>query len=242
MTSASNTGGAPAFDAALCVFATGRYVEFLPNLATTVRRHFLPGKTVQIVVFTDHTDPSDWADLLVSTPHLPWPLGTLLRYHFLWAARDVLLRYRHIFMCDADMRFVGEIGDEILSARTATLGQCNAAQSLRTLPYCRIANSAATIPIGAGAHYYVGGFQGGESQSYLADCAAIAGMIDADLRKGIIATWHDESYWNRYLCDHPPTKALCSEYCLNEQEVNPRTKIIALIKDHNAYRAWSPKC
>ena len=34
-----------------------------------------------------------------------------------------------------------------------------------------------------------------------------------DESRGIIAYASDESYWNRYLIDHPPTLELSPDYC-----------------------------
>jgi hypothetical protein len=68
--------------------------------------------------------------------------------------------------------------------------------------------------------------------------------INEDESNGVLATWHDESHWNRYLTIYPPTKVLGPEYCYPDVpndyyrdkwraaglgEVQP--KILALTKD-----------
>jgi FkbM family methyltransferase len=65
----------------------------------------------------------------------------------------------------------------------------------------------------------------------------MAAEIDADLKRGVIAQWHDESHWNAYLAKEPPQVSLPPPYCWGEPEgCPPGTRILALAKDHAAYR------
>lgn len=41
----------------------------------------------------------------------------------------------------------------------------------------------------------------------------MARWIDEDALNGVTAVWHDESHWNRYLVNHPPTLSLTPSYC-----------------------------
>lgn len=48
-------------------------------------------------------------------------------------------------------------------------------------------------------------------------CRAVAEMSADDMRRGLIAVWHDESYFNRYRLDHMETiKALPPTYGMPE--------------------------
>jgi len=220
------------YNVALCVFATGRYSEFLRPLVATVEKHFLTSHNVDLLAFSDQQVPA--VCLGIPTPHLPWPLGTMLRYHFLPNAG--LDAYDYVFMCDADAYFIGDVGDEVLGDLVASLSRGNARVSPDAITYCRNPESAAYVPFGSEGHYYIGGFQGGRSKQYLAACAAMVEMVNQDLSNNTIPSWHDESYWNAYLRNTPPTVALPMDFCLPVDVQTDGTKLRALYKDHAAYR------
>jgi hypothetical protein len=220
---------------ALCVFATGRYVEFISALAESVDEYFLPEARTQLILFSDQQ--SDVVDHVCFVSHAPWPLGTLLRHHYL-LKKPFLRDYDYLFLCDADMVFIRPVGAEILGSRVALLGHHHTRFQPWQYPYCRKKDSTAYIPHPQGEYYFVGGFQGGASETYLADCEALATAVRMDLRNHVIADWHDESYWNRHLVDHPPTVVLPWGYAMAESEVTTETRISFVVKDHDAYRDW----
>lgn len=222
-------------EVALCVFATGRYTEFLPRLIATVRKFFLAPLYVDVVVLTNQTELACDCDQALFVPQLPWPLGSMLRYHFLAKARETLSKYKYIFMCDADMLFAGHVGTEVLGRLVATESVENV-KAINNVPFCRNKASTAYIPAGKGQAYYAGGFQGGTSAAYLSACDTIMQMIDEDLNARIIAHWHDESYWNAYLFRSRPTVALSSDYCASDTHMTAATKIVALTKNHKLCR------
>lgn len=57
-----------------------------------------------------------------------------------------------------------------------------------------------------------------------------------DFANGIIATWHDESHWNRYLIEHPPTVVLPYHYSCNRKRYNPDAKILVSEKDNREFQ------
>jgi len=161
----------------------------------------------------------------------------MLRYHFLVAAK-CLGKYEYLYLIDVDARFVRKIGSEIIGNRVALLGHHHTKFAPYQYPYCRDKQSAAFVPFEQGQFYYVGGFQGGQTSTYLQDCRVIAAAISQDLRGGRFAQWHDESYWNRHLVDHLPTNSLPWEYATSEAETTGEERIVFVVKDHEAYRAW----
>ena len=94
---------------ALCCFATGRYQEFLPALAASARLHFHVGQQVTLVALTDGDGVPEGFDHHYPVPHLRWPYGTLYRYRWLAERAKELQDQDYVFMCDADMRFVGPV-------------------------------------------------------------------------------------------------------------------------------------
>lgn len=221
----------------LAVVATGKYVEFLPALKASVDEFFMRGHEVGQVVMSDYYPKND----VFYSPHEPWPGPTIHRHKHLARVGDAfgdLWNFDYIFMVDADMRFVAPVGDEILSDLVGTIhpGFWNKPRSQFT--YEHRPESQAGIPAGAGLRYYAGGFQGGRTEIYLRACKAISERVAQDEANGITAVWHDESHWNRYLFENPPTLELDPGYCYPESWDLPfERKLLALDKDHSAMRA-----
>lgn len=232
---------------ALCIIATGRYDCFVGPLLDSAREFFLAGHERRFFVFSDRPMQEDDA-LWVPTPHRPWPGPTLYRYHTMLGAECFLRDHDYVFYCDADMRFVAHVGEEILPTRhppptthhsplTAVLHPGYCWRRPGNVPYERRPESRACVPPGGGARYYAGGFQGGESAAWLRVCRALAEAIDDDARRGITARWHDESHWNRLLADNRPEIVLPPGYCSHEDRPEPDRRILALNKNHAELRA-----
>lgn len=224
---------------ALCVFATGRYQEFLPQLRDSAREFFLPDDHPDLVAFTDGDSIPDGYDRHYQVPHLKWPYGTLYRHRWLLERERDLRAYDYVYLCDVDLRFIKPIGEEIIGRLVVVQHAGHIGKSTVSLPYIRNRKSAGYVKVGLGIGYYAGGFQGGTSQKYIRVCRKIDEMVQQDERHGCIADWHDESYLNSYLVQHPPQVVLSPDYCWSELtlERRPTAKIIALHKDHAAFRA-----
>src|SRR3990172_7510485 len=129
---------------ALCTFATGRYKEFLQQLADSAKQHFLVNHDVELIAFTDGDPPQEF-DRHYNVPHLLWPYGTLYRYRWLYEQITDMRNYEYVFMCDVDMRFVDDIANEILGNIVAVLHAGHLNKRPRSLPFVRESRSAACI-------------------------------------------------------------------------------------------------
>lgn len=219
------------------IIATNRYLSYVESLIRSMQEFVVVENTqLKFFVFTDRKKVCQPA-IRLAVPHKPWPNSTLMRYHFFLEHREQLEQCSHLFYCDADMRFVGRVGSEIVHTRVATLHPGYYEKPADRFTYERRPESKAYIPCGVGEHYYCGGVQGGETKAYLEMSETISQWVDEDQKKGIIAIWHDESYYNRYLLNNPPTKTLSPSYCYPESWTLPYEKrILALDKDHNKMR------
>ena len=54
---------------------------------------------------------------------------------------------------------------------------------------------------------------GGTSAAFLEMARTLNKAIEEDLKKNVIARWHDESHLNRYIVDRDDYRLLNSEYC-----------------------------
>ncbi len=222
------------------VVATGKYSQFIPPLIKSARKHFCQGHEVTYFIFTDGAIPPEKDQVVLHHTKMGWPFDTMLRYQAYVAHWDQLSSQDYLFACDADMLFVDNVGDEILGELVATMhpGFYNGS------PFPRIRGSYDTNPLSTacvrnheGAYYFAGGFYGGRASAVLEMAETNLKHIYQDLAHGVIALWHDESHWNRYCIDHPPTVILSPSYCYPENWNLPCSrKLLALDKDHAAIR------
>jgi len=210
----------------LLVIATNKYIEFLPNLLDSVKRNFLKNHNVEIFLFTNNSNIDDVT--VIPTEHKPWPWMTLGRYQLFQKLKEYPKKDYYYYI-DVDMLVLGDVGEEIFGERVATIhGKFkkrpgNYDRNPKSLAYI----SEEEIPRDVIAPYYCGGFQGGSE--FLEDAAILASRIDIDFQNGVMAEWHDESHWNRYLLDFAPDVVLPSIYCnLKHDE---KAKIAVVKKD-----------
>ena len=218
----------------LLVMATGKYTRFIDPLVESARKYFCKGHTVTYFVFTDGQIPLAEDIVPIYQSRLGWPFDTMMRYHVYVKNAALFSDQDYLFACDADMLFVDTVGDEILSERVATLHPGFIAQ--RGSYDCN-PQSLAYVATAEGDHYFAGGFYGGSRQEMLNIAHMLSSCIDQDLNRGIIPVWHDESYWNRYCIDYPPTLILSPAYLYPESwDIPYPKKLLALDKNHQEMR------
>lgn len=218
----------------LLVVATGKYIRFVEPLIESAGRHFLKNHHVTYFIFTDQEPIPLPNTIYVFQNRLGWPFDTMHRYHIYYQNKGLFNQQDYLFATDADMLFVGDVGDEILGERVATLhpGFIGQRGSYETDP-----DSRACVRSGEGKYYFAGGFYGGARDAFLHILKTNIIGIENDLNRGIIAVWHDESHWNRYCIDYPPTVILSPSYCYPESWSLPYPKkLLALDKDHAKLR------
>ena len=221
----------------LLVIATNKYIQFVEPLFTSAQQHFLVNHEVTMFVFTNMALPQRPGIHKIFLDHLGWPGATLMRYHVFSQHAHELADQDYLFYCDADMRFVAPVGDEILGDLVGTIhpGFYEKPRSMYT--YETRPESLAYIPDDQGTRYYAGGFNGGKRERFLGLADTVVRMIDEDLSHGVVAVWHDESFLNRYFLSNPPTVALPPSYCYPESWQLPfEKKLLALDKNHAEMR------
>jgi histo-blood group ABO system transferase len=227
---------AEAAKVALCITATGRYVNFAKDLVESCRPLFLCNHDVTYFIFTDQ--PLDAApDVKVKTwKRFGWPWDSMNRTSAYLSAEKELIDFDWVFASDADMLCVGSIGDEILGQTVGTThpGFVNRAGSFEGNP-----RSCAYVPRSLRRTYYAGGLYGGSADGFLDICRECQKAQQQDSERGVMAIWHDESHLNRYFSYHPPAVTLSHYYCFDDRRIQPGLpiKYVARSKDHAACRA-----
>lgn len=218
----------------LLIVATGRYIQFVESLINSADKYFCKNHKVTYFIFTDGQPPKRNDVVKVDHQRLGWPHDTLRRFTVYHKNKELFKNMDYLFATDADMLFVDDVGDEILSDRVATQhpGFVGRRGTYETRPI-----SSACVRSNEGKIYFAGGFNGGSRDEFLRMAETISRNIDQDLNKNFIALWHDESHLNRYFIDNPPTCVLNPSYCYPESWRLPYPKkLLALDKNHSALR------
>lgn len=230
------------YNVGLLVSATGKYIEFVPNLIASAQKYFLSNHNVTYFIFTDFPIQSIGSIVIVPATKLPWPYATLNRTQFYYDSRALFAKMDYLFACDSDMLFFNTVGDEIIGSLVGTTHPQFATMGA---PYETNPISQAYVAPHEGSTYYAGGFYGGSQDRFLDLCKSIIHQSTIDQQNGYIAVWHDESYLNRYFIDFPPQKILPCAYCHPDEDTisqypylhhTNEPKIIALTKIHTDYR------
>jgi histo-blood group ABO system transferase len=235
----------------LIMIATNKYNSFLQPLIDSADEFFFIGDSYDIYVFT--SDPaielkSERATIYIHEI-LPFkfPQATLYRYDIMTRFKDWFYS-EYLFYLDVDMKFVDYVGDDICDVGlTAVLhpGYWKGGWGSRhTHPA-----SMAYLKPELWKAYCCGAFQGGKREMYLDAAQVMAEAIKIDLDTagnlgyvknwGILAEWHDETFWNWYLRTQSPydVMTLPPSYCYPETWTLPlEKKIIALDKNHEQLR------
>lgn len=157
-------------------------------------------------------------DFIVLPGRPGWPDATLYRYHVVrenWQQAR-LGSFTHMFLSDADMRFEGPVGAEILGqwGLAATLHPGYVGKPRAEFPYETRPQSSSRIKPEDGSLYFCGGFIGGRTHAFKQLCNRILYRIDMDREKHeLVPVWHDESVLNRVLSIYPPELVLSPAYC-----------------------------
>ena len=249
----------------LLTIATGRYIEFLPDLYASIDKNFLKNNQLKCYLFTDNIEAA--AKMIPATSdRLDYYFFQIERYGF---PGDTLFRYRHfssldgrltekqldkpdyLFYSDADMAIVDEVGYEILPEEkvglvaTAHPGFYRGRTPQHPLgtPETRTESKAFISPSRYRPCYVAGGFNGGAYDAFISMSKNISDAIDEDQKNNITAVWHDESHLNEYVTrpdNLKRLKILTPSYCFaqsyNPHEVGYFPKIVALDKNHSEMR------
>lgn len=219
---------------AFLILGTNKYFDLAKRAESSVYKWVkIPDTKINVKIFTNNDRLEHF-----HIDHLPWPLITLMRYHYFTQYAQELAKYDYLFYMDADLECVAPIGDEILGNLVATQHPGWWGQNSRSLPFCRINGSTAEVADPLYDKYFYGAFQGGSSQAYLEMSRVLRDNIAADLKHNFIAPWHDESHMNRYFKDNPPDVILGKDYAWPEEYgKNLKTKIVAKQKNHLEIRS-----
>lgn len=198
----------------LCI-ATGNYKSFVQQLIDGIANNFLIHHEREIYLFTDEERdyPSRLKVIQTIIPPYKWPEASMLRFK-MYTSRTYDCDY--IFHSDIDMRFVDQVGEEILSDIVAVKhpGFYNNYKGSSKGSWEERPESHCYVPPEKRITYVAGGFNGGKTEVFYKAMEQMRDWIDKDLENGIVPRFHDESAFNKFIAGG--IKFLTPSYCMPE--------------------------
>ena len=191
--------------------ATGKYIDLFEQLKESIKINFFKEDDVDIFLFTDSDREYEDNVKKIKIEKGGWPKDTLYRYHYFLMAKEQLMKYDFLIYLDVDLKVVSKVGKEMIGDLVAVHHPGFYQKNNGT--YERRTKSTAAVPMNITSPYYCGGLQGGRPKNYLKACEEMVKNIETDEKNGIMAVWHDESHWNKYLTKNKPERSLDPTYC-----------------------------
>jgi hypothetical protein len=186
---------------AILTIATGKYIKLFPNFIENIKLKFLPNHNKTLFLFTDqHVD----YDNVIKISHLPWPLCTLLRFYYFKQIETTLHQYDIIYYIDVDMIIHDIIDEEVIPENEEIIAAKHYwYDTSKGLYETNISSTAYVNSDDLIGKYCQGCFYGAKSISFINMINQLNSNVIEDLKKNVIAVWHDESHFNKYILEHP---------------------------------------
>lgn len=188
---------------AILYIALGKYDIFWPEFYESCEKHFCMGVNKHYFVFTDSDQIKTNKNITaIFQDDLGWPFSTLYRYKMFDRIKQTLGKFDYIVYLNGNCQFVSAVTlDEFFGTYPESLVACihpgyhDANPSAFTTERRFISSAYIKNP----KKYYAGGINGGSSAVFLQALPSLNQLIESDLQRGVLAVWHDESYWNAFL-------------------------------------------
>lgn len=190
---------------------TGKYKIFWQDFYLSCEKNFIPEAEKHYFVFTDSPEiefESDNKNIhRIYQENLGWPNNTLKRYEIFLKSQEKLVGMNYIFYLNANLLFLEKItAEEFLPQNQEKLVGCLHPgyydKPVKKFNYEDNPLSTAFVDKKDGKFYFAGGINGGKTVNFLEAIKTLSQNIEKDEQVKIIAKWHDESHWNRYLNEH----------------------------------------
>ncbi|HAQ02955.1 TPA: glycosyl transferase family 6 [Candidatus Nomurabacteria bacterium] len=222
---------------------TGKYSIFWKDFYLSMEEKFISDVEKHYFVFTDNPtidfENENRRIHRIYQRDLGWPDNTLMRFNTFLQIEEELLNMDYLFFFNANLI----IKEKITSEEFLPTGNENLVATLhpgfynknrKKFTYENNRKSTAFINKNEGEHYFAGGLNGGKTADFIEAMKTMRDNVDIDKKNNIIAKWHDESHWNKYLINRSNIKILPPSYLYPEGWKLPFPPII-LIRDKNKY-------
>ena len=216
---------------AILYVCTGKYEIFWKDFYLSCEKNFIEGAEKTYFIFTDSVEVYDEKNnpniQKIFQKDIGWPFNTLKRYEMFSRLADKLKDFDYTFFFNANLLFIEKITEEeFLPKNNERLlgvihpGFYNTPKN--TWPYELDSKSTAVIDINKAQYYYQGAINGAQTKEFLQAIKTLKNNTCTDLENNIIALWHDESQWNKYLSENKNiVKSLSPSYLYPENSNLP---------------------
>ena len=205
---------------------TGPYKLFWEDYYNSFEKNFLLDYEKHYYVYAEAFDQGleKYKDVenvtLIHIDAMPWPLITLLRFRYFLIVEDELKKHDYLMFSNANI-----VCDTVVTAEEflpneadgQEMSYCQHPGYWKTQkynkPYDRNKKSNAYIPYNCGKDYVIGAMFAGRTDAFLRMTHVLNDRIEDDLKRNVIARWHDESQLNRYIVGKTNYKLLSPSYC-----------------------------
>lgn len=225
---------------------TGNYKVFWKEFYLSCEKNFITESERHYFVFTDSPEIEFEKENprihRIYQKNLGWPDSTLRRFDMFLGIEKDLKDFDYLFFFNADLLILNKItADNFLPKTNENLvavlhpGYFNKKRA--KFSYEKNKKSTAFIDPNSGKYYFAGGLMGGRTKYFLSASKEIKKNIDLDIKNNLLAIWHDESHWNKYLETYKNIKILDPGYLYPEAAKISFKKMI-MIRDKRKYFSY----
>ena len=225
---------------AILNISIGSYVVFWEGFYKSAEQYFLPGCEKHYFVYTDKKNlyASNSSNItILYQEDMGWPFNTMKRFAMFKRCERELTKFDYVFFVNGNAEFKQVINESFINYKKDLITIVHPGMSntkIDKVPYERREESNAFVKTGKGNYYVQGAFIGGKSDAFIKMIDELDILIEEDLKNGIIAVWHDESFLNKYIIDRNDVQIAGRQYLYYEEVVFPWKPFI-LLRDKSKY-------
>ncbi len=223
---------------AILNISIGDYAVFWKDFYLSAKQNFMVDCDREFFIFTDKDNifGNDQDDVhILYQEDMGWPFNTMKRFHMFRSILDQLEGFDYIFFVNGNALFSYPLTSDLITKNLVVVEHPGMHfVSNNDAPYERRKVSRAYVAKGNEKKYVQGAFYGGSYARFSEMVIELDNKTEDDLRRGIIAVWHDESFLNHFVSYHPDIQILGWQYLKYEEYVMPYPPIICL-RDKRRY-------
>jgi len=209
----------------LNLIATNNYTEFLDDIIMSAKNHFMKDTDLSFIIYANSEKVKESKNIsVIHVDDEPWPGPTLKRFHYFCLAEELIKESDFSFYVDVDSLFrkdlsLSDLYGMVTEENIKMIGTLHPGFYGTEGTPERRPISTAYIPLDSKNQYFCGGFFGGKSSDFLEMSKNLMNNIESDLKKNLIAVWHDESHLNKYFFNFPPSLILGTGFSCPEERL-----------------------
>ncbi|MBQ6772458.1 MAG: hypothetical protein IJP48_00175 [Synergistaceae bacterium] len=196
---------------------TGKYIAFWESFHESFEKYFLPDTIKNYYILTDKPENITQSERVKAyyIDPMPWPLITLLRFHYFTRFKDEIINNDYLMFANSNFVCREVIQEEEFLPNDNQELSCVIHpgfynRKARWCPYERNRKSRAYVPYNIEGKYVMGSLICGHSDKFMKMSEILASRINEDFNNRVIALWHDESQFNRYVLENSNSKRYLS--------------------------------